>query len=256
MGQTPTEGPYGAGQAVIGFAGDYRDGDVLAPHCHDRAQLLYGLTGIVMVATDDGAWMMPPECGLWIPPRTVHEVRMIGPVRARSLYLLPDAVAGMPDHCEVLAITPLMRSLLNEAVRLSEAHEPTGRDGALVALLLHEIASLSPMQLSLPLPADPRLKAMCQDFLQEPTLSASIDRCCARLRMSRRSFTRHFRIQTGLSFVDWRQRACVLAAIPRLAAGEPVTDVAMDLGYANPAAFSTMVKRATGQTPSYYGKYA
>ena len=34
--------------------------------------------------------------------------------------------------------------------------------------------------------------------------------------------------------------------MPRLAAGEPVTAVALDLGYENPAAFTTMFKRAFG----------
>lgn len=248
-------GPHGDERAVA-IGEDYADGEVIAPHCHDRAQLLHGLTGIAMVATQDGAWMMPPECCLWIPPGAVHQARMIGPVRLRCLYVRPGSVAGMPDHCEVLAITPLMRSLLDEAVRLPGTRDPTGRDDALIGLLLHEIAELPPMQLSLPLPGEPKLKAMCQAFLSEPASSATIGQWCAALNMSRRSFTRRFRSETGLSFVDWRQRACVLAAIPRLVAGEPVTTIAMDLGYGNPAAFSTMVKRVTGRSPSHYGTQA
>ena len=39
---------------------------------------------------------------------------------------------------------------------------------------------------------------------------------------------------------------------PRLAAGEPVTSVAMDLGYENPAAFTLMFKRAFGSPPLTY----
>ena len=70
--------------------------------------------------------------------------------------------------------------------------------------------------------------------------------------MSRRSFTRAFRAETGLSFVAWRQQACVLAALPRLAAGEPVTTIALDLGYNNPAAFSTMFRRTLGTAPRGY----
>ena len=70
--------------------------------------------------------------------------------------------------------------------------------------------------------------------------------------MSRRVFTRLFRRETGLSFVAWRQQACLLCAMPRLAAGEPVTMVAIDLGYENPAAFTLMFKRAFGAPPLAY----
>ena len=40
--------------------------------------------------------------------------------------------------------------------------------------------------------------------------------------------------------------------MPRLAAGEPVTTVAIDLGYENPAAFTLMFKRAFGAPPLAY----
>ena len=70
--------------------------------------------------------------------------------------------------------------------------------------------------------------------------------------MSRRSFTRLFRRETGLSFVAWRQQACLLCAMPRLAAGEAVTTIAIDLGYENPAAFTLMFRRAFGSPPLTY----
>ncbi|MGZ5985933.1 MAG: helix-turn-helix domain-containing protein [Caulobacteraceae bacterium] len=44
----------------------------------------------------------------------------------------------------------------------------------------------------------------------------------------------------------------MLAALPRLAAGEPVTTIALDLGYDSPAAFATMFKRLSGMQPSRY----
>jgi AraC-like DNA-binding protein len=70
--------------------------------------------------------------------------------------------------------------------------------------------------------------------------------------MSRRTFTRLFRKETGLTFSAWRQQACLFAAMPRLAADEAVTTVALDLGYDSPAAFTTMFKRLMGVPPSRY----
>ena len=73
-----------------------------------------------------------------------------------------------------------------------------------------------------------------------------------RLGIGRRSFTRAFRRETGMSFAEWRQQACLLIALPRLAAGEAVTSIALDLGYDSSAAFATMFKRRLGIPPSHY----
>lgn len=40
--------------------------------------------------------------------------------------------------------------------------------------------------------------------------------------------------------------------MPRLAAGEAVTSVALDLGYETPGAFAAMFRRLMGTTPSRY----
>ncbi len=63
-----------------------------------------------------------------------------------------------------------------------------------------------------------------------------------------------FRNETGVSFVTWRQQACIFASLPRLADGESVTNVALDAGYENVAAFTTMFRRMLGSAPSHYLK--
>ena len=70
--------------------------------------------------------------------------------------------------------------------------------------------------------------------------------------MSRRTFTRLFRQQTGISFVEWRQQACLLAAVVRLGHGEAITRVATDLGYSSPSAFTSAFRRVLGEAPSRY----
>jgi AraC-like DNA-binding protein len=70
--------------------------------------------------------------------------------------------------------------------------------------------------------------------------------------MSRRSFTRLFRQQTGMSFSAWRQQACLLAALTRLGGGDPITQVAVDLGYSSASAFTAAFRRVLGAAPSRY----
>jgi AraC-like DNA-binding protein len=239
-------------RAVIAIGTQYPDGHVIAPHQHRRGQLASGATGVLVLATPEGTYVMPPQRGLWIPPATQHHVRTVGAVRMQSLYLEPSAVAGMPTHCQVVGISPFMRSLMTEALSLPVEAELDSRAAALLQLIAHELQQLPVLPLSLRYPADGALAARCRAFIETPAIHQTIDRWAADLHMSRRAFTRLFRRETGLSFMAWRQQACLIGALPRLAAGEPVTSVAMDLGYENPAAFTLMFKRAFGSPPLKY----
>jgi AraC-like DNA-binding protein len=108
--------------------------------------------------------------------------------------------------------------------------------------------------LGLPFPAEPRLAALCRRFVAAPSSRATIDEWSDTVGMSRRTFTRVFHRQTGLSLSTWRQQALLFAALPRLADGEPVTQVALDLGYDSVPAFTTMFKRMLGKAPREYLK--
>ena len=121
-----------------------------------------------------------------------------------------------------------------------------------MSLLLQELPRLEPVSLAVPLPSTPRLPLLCEGFLQQPLAHATIEDWCRDLHVSRRTFTRRFQSELGMSFGEWRQRACVLGAIPRLLAGTSITEVALDLGYENLGAFSTMFRRLTGEKPSAY----
>ena len=241
-----------ATRPIIAVGNEYGDGHVIAPHSHRRSQLLYGASGAVLVTTAQGAWVAPPQHGVWIPAGVTHEVRMLGAVHSRSLYLDAAAAASLPDRCQVVGISDFMRSLLAEAVDLPAAYDLHARAGALMALIQHEMQRMPTLPLSLPLPTHPELLRSCQDFLAAPSAHDHIEPWSRRLGVARRTFTRLFRQETGLSFTLWRQQACLMAALPRLIAGDPVTTVALDLGYDNPAAFTTMFKRVLGSPPRAY----
>jgi AraC-like DNA-binding protein len=237
---------------VIAVGNDYPDGHLIAPHHHRRGQLISGATGVIVLSTSEGTWVMPPQRGMWIPPGAQHHVRMVGAVSMQSLYVEPDAVPGMPRQCLVVGVSPFMRSLITEALGLPLEYEPEGRAGALMQLIRHEMQQLPALPLSLHFPPRGPLGSRCRRFVEQPNIRETIDDWADGLGMSRRSFTRLFRRETGMSFVAWRQQACLLRAMPRLAAGDPVTTVALDLGYENPAAFTLMFKRAFGKPPLAY----
>lgn len=234
---------------ALALSGSYPDGHSVRPHRHSRSQLLHARAGVVLVGTEAGRWMVPPGHGIWIPAGVEHAVEMLGAVRMQSVYVAKGAIEGLPETLRVVGLSDLMRSLLDEAVTLPPVPCPSGRHGLVMGLLLHEIPRLREMPLGLPLPADARLAALCRRFVENPSPKATIDGWAAETGMSRRSFTRAFQRETGLSLSVWRQQACLFAALPRLADGEPVTGVALDLGYESVAAFTTMFRRMLGASP-------
>jgi AraC-like DNA-binding protein len=240
---------------LIAIGTDYPDGYLLRRHRHRRAQLLYGVTGVMKVATGQGDWVVPPQQAVWIPPDIEHEVLMLG-VSTRSVYIDPLAAPIRGTDCQVISVSPLLRQLLIDAVEMPLLYNEQSRDGALVTLTLMEIAQADELPLHIPLPDEPRLLARCQAFLQSPHVHQSPQDWARDLFVSERSFSRLFREQTRMSFGQWRQHACAVLALSRLSAGEAVTRIALDLGYESPAAFSTMFRRVLGCSPSRYSANA
>ncbi|MCO5147580.1 MAG: helix-turn-helix transcriptional regulator, partial [Aquamicrobium sp.] len=229
---------------VIAVSNDYPDGHEVAAHSHSRAQLLYPFRGSVMISTVQGRWMVPPGHAMWIPAGVEHAVEMIGVVRMRSAYVRADIKRGLPESLQVLAVSELMRSLIVEAVQPA-AKEDQGVDDpdrreAIMRLILIEIPRLHERPFALPFPADPRLVRLCREFVAAPSAAVRIDTWASRAGMSRRSFTRAFQRETGVSLSVWRRQATLLAALPLLARGASVTEVALDLGYESAPAFTTM----------------
>jgi len=221
-------------------------------HSHTKTQLWCARHGVVLVSTAGGRWMIPPGHGLLIPAGLEHFSEMISDVRMHSIYVSSSIVVS--DVPRVLEITPLAGSLIEELVQSDEKPLAPRRKRLIMELLLDEIGQLPERPLGLPFPGDARLGRLCRHFLKSPDANAGIDDWARELGMSRRSFTRLFRVETGVSFVTWRQQACIFASLPRLAEGEPITNVALDAGYENIAAFTTMFRRMLGSSPSTYLK--
>jgi len=237
---------------IVAVGNDYPLGHEHAPHKHRRAQLLFAETGTMVVKTAQGSWAVPPHQAIWIPGGVTHGISMLGEVATRSVYLEAEAAAGMAAQCQVLGVSPLLCLLLIEAIDLPGEYAPGSRAAKLMELLIEEIRVAPALPLSLPFPAARKLAARCRRFVERPDAQDTIELWCDELGLSRRSFIRRFKAETGLTFAAWQRRACLFAALPRLLRGDAVTTVALDLGYASPASFSTMFKGIVGASPSVY----
>jgi AraC-like DNA-binding protein len=152
----------------------------------------------------------------------------------------------------VLQVSPLLRELIVRVVAFEGPYAESGREARLVAVLLDEVAAARTAPLHLPTPRDPRLRVITERLAADPGDKRSLAVWARSAGASARTLARLFQQETGSSFAHWRQQARLLRALERLAAGDPVTTVALDLGYDSPSAFITMFRSRLGATPGRY----
>lgn len=244
-------------QPMVAHARDLVDGETIPPHSHRRAQLVYASDGVMTVTTAEGAFVVPPYRAVWMPAGVVHRIDAAGPVRMRTIYIDAGhrAVSGatrLPGTVCVLHVTPLLRELILAAVDAPQTFPPDGPEARLMGVILDQIQVLPVAPLSLPIPRDARLRRVADALLADPADARSIEDWAHLAGASARSLARLFQAETGMSLGQWRQQLRLLRALERLAAGEPVTGVALDLGYDSPSAFIAMFRRALGTTPRRY----
>jgi AraC-like DNA-binding protein len=231
---------------VVAVAKEFASGTTTGPHRHSRGQFIFAIEGLMVATTEAGTWAVPPGHALWLPPGVMHDVAMHGPVSMRTAYLLCENIEVLPGSCRVVRVPPLLRESLVALSAEPPNYDEAGRGGHLAALILDEIGHAPMTQLALALPTDRRLRVLAQRLLTNPGLRLDIDGWGDAIGVSRRTLTRLFRAQTGLSFAAWRRRLRLLRAAERHAAGEPLARLAAGLGYDNLAAFQAMARRETG----------
>ena len=241
---------------LAAMAKDYPDGWVNDWHRHTRAQLVYASSGVMTITTPDGSWVVPPNRALWIPAGVDHHIVMAGPVAMRTLYLearyVEAMAAELPRTCRVVAVSGLLRELILRAVELPMLYDESGPAGRIAALIFDELRLLPTLPLHLPSPRDARLLRLCRALRDRPADRRTLDGWGKVVGASARTLARLFMAETGMSFAAWRAQVRLLAALARLAGGEKVTAVALELGYDSPSAFIAMFSRQLGVTPSRY----
>ncbi|HEY3985416.1 helix-turn-helix transcriptional regulator [Cedecea sp.] len=241
-----------ATRPLVPFAHDYTHGATEPWHSHDCAQLLHTLSGVVRVETGQGIWVVPPGRGVWLPAGTQHRLQITGNVAARTLFIDPFARADLLAVCQVVQISTLLRELIITSLQLPEAYPAGSRAERIYELILDEIRAIAVLPFNLPEPQSPGLLALCRQIQAEPGKPWTNALAAERLNVSERTLLRHFRQQTGLAFSEWLRRARLMEALNRLALGQSVLRVALDLGYESHSAFSAMFRRTLGVSPSDY----
>ncbi len=232
---------------------DHEAGFYAPYHSHGWGQLLFIAEGLIQVsARDVGYWVVPPQRAVWIPAFIEHDARTIHPVQMRNVYVSPEAAQDLPNHCQVITVTSLLRELMLALVKIDTLYEEGGAEDRLVSVFLDQLKTTPEVPLHLPQPHSDSLQQIASTLRIEPADQRSMEDWANELGSSSRTLARRFRKETGMTFGQWRQQARLLAALTRIAQGDPVARVAQDLGYESQSAFISMFRKALGKTPGRY----
>ncbi len=220
------------------------------PHSHPWGELAYVAHGCIVICTEKGNWLAPPQRAIWIPSGCSHEWYIPSSARSCTLWIDQYVMLGMERFtaCHMLEISPLVREIL---LHLSNQPAIYGDDarGRLVVSLLDLLLDLPTVTAPQTMPRDHRLIELCTAVLTSPHEDRTLPQWAARLGMSERNLNRLFRRETGTSFHRWQQLQRMRFAHERLLQGQSVTSVAFDCGYSSVSAFISTFKSFFGFTP-------
>ncbi len=241
-------------RSVVAMAKDFPNGHLIPFHQHARSQLLYASSGVMTVTTANGIWVVPPLRAVWIPALVEHQIGCAGNLSMRTLYIKPEVTPNLQRECCVLSIPPVLRELILYATTLPHLYKPKSPIERVMNVMLDLVQTLEVAPLDLPIPRDDRLQKIFRGLTENPGDNRTLEKWGKTVGATSRTLARLFRSETGMSFTQWRQQVRILEGLRRLARKEPVTTVALDIGYDSPSAFIAMFRKALGRTPGQYFK--
>ena len=237
---------------VVAFSDEYPAPHTFPFHTHQWGQLIYAISGTLTVYTNTSSFLLSPSRAIWVPPGVAHEVKTQDHTHFSSLYIDPAYFDKLPPKSCLIMISGLLKALITEAANIPGNHNFHGREERIIWLLIDEMYRNMEKGQEIPMPQNKSLIRTCQRILADPAEEYSIDMLATESRMARKTFTRQFRKETGMSAMTWLQNARLMAALPKLAEGHSITSIAFDVGYSSSSAFTNMFKRVYGIAPKHY----
>jgi AraC-like DNA-binding protein len=221
-------------------------------HAHDFGQLISAASGSMYVGTPRRVLLLSPAMALWIPPHIEHWMQYGSNNEMLYVDVPQDEAEKIGPVCRIMAMTPLLSALISGTMPDNETGRASDHNDALHDLLRHELVAAPDVPLSIAMPQDHRIRRFAEAALDNPGAVDSIDTWLAEAPASRKTIERLFITETGLPPSRWLRHARILHAISRLAAGEKVSSVALDMGYSSSSAFSYMFRRTLGRSPNKF----
>jgi AraC-like DNA-binding protein len=221
-------------------------------HDHAEQQLLYPSSGVLIVSTTHGSWVVPPQRAVWLPAAVAHAHQAYGATQVRTVAFPVDVNPLGLTQPTVLSVSRLLRELIiaitdDPARRGEEQHD-------LKRVALHQLKPAPALQFHLPQPGDERLRDVTAILAEDPGSDRTLGELGRAVGAGERTLSRLFRAETGMTFPQWRAQLRLHHSLTLLASGLSVTATAIACGYSTPSAFTAAFHATFGTTPGTYRK--
>ncbi|WP_419756299.1 helix-turn-helix domain-containing protein [Brevundimonas sp.] len=108
------------------------------------------------------------------------------------------------------------------ASEMPAQYDPDGPEGRIASVILDELATAPIENFRLPIPSDPRLRALAEAMIANPAASSTVAQWAAGVGMSERTLNRRLSSEIGMGFGRWRRQIHILLALRWLASGRSV----------------------------------
>jgi AraC-like DNA-binding protein len=212
-----------------------------------------------LVATRSGACLaraagllatVGPGYGLFVDEQVRVELLATDRVELRMLYVRTRSERGTVPAARAVAVSALLRELIERTVELGALDPGDARERHIIHVVLDELDALPDAPFALAFPSDPRALRAAESLLAAEDDVPALSHIATTAGASARTLDRVFVAQTGCSMLRWVRRIRLLVGARSIAAGQSVTNAALDSGYASLSAFSSAFRREFGVSPT------
>lgn len=233
MPSDPTQSPFRPSQEV---------GRRVA---HDFHQIIYTPVGHAVVWAGGHTHHLSGSVALFVPAGVVHAAGFDDECLVSPVGIDPEVWPVAGPTCIEVAVTSYRRRVLHRFLR--EQLDDAGDPRELCATLLG-----GPPALPLPEPRSEAARAVARGLVAGPASQRSVTEWAGIHYVSSTSLSRAFRVETGLTFSQWRTRARINASLDLLAEGQLISIVAQRVGFTSTNGYILAFRRHFGQTPKAF----
>lgn len=226
-------------------------------HHHSRHQLIYSLSGRVILQSKGGRWLLPPERAAWIPAGVKHQTTL-DRAEVVTVFFKAAPRSLQPDDIRVIRTNPLLREMLLYSRRWPAVKPGRGREETLRRSFFTTLANLcaewidQELPFVLPTPRDePAMRAVAH--LLHHIDTATMESAARASGQSVRTMRRRFLPATGMTWDQYARQARLLHAMDLLlTTRKGVTEIALACGYESPSAFAKAFAQFSGHVPTAF----
>ena len=216
------------------------------------------MSGAVRLGVTDREWLLPPAFAAWIPAGTPIAFEMPHPSTSCSVLFAPGFVTDVTPPLPTITAVFVMDALAREMVRHARRWGPDGAGygpdaAAFFRALAGVVAGLArhPADVWRPAATDPALRTAIAFTEANHGRQIVVADAARAAGLTERTLLRRYASKLGITWAQSLRRIRMITAMERLATTQdPITMIALDVGYQSLSAFNAAFRDFAGATPS------